>query len=123
MRRKKVNAAKRTCVRSQREVLRDVMLSAGECGTWLTLSEISALTRYGEASISAQLRHLRKPQYGAYAIDKHVRKGGAVYRNPEQGAVWEYRLRRVSRAETRKDWLGEPVLLGMAHAAGTSPSQ
>jgi hypothetical protein len=38
------------------------MLSAGACETWLTLVELSRVTHYGEASISAQLRHLRKPQ-------------------------------------------------------------
>ena len=47
-------------LRSQREVIRDVMLAAADCDTWLTLGELRALTRYGEASISAQLRHLRK---------------------------------------------------------------
>jgi hypothetical protein len=38
-------------LRSQREVIRDVMLAAADCDTWLTLSELRALTRYGEASI------------------------------------------------------------------------
>jgi hypothetical protein len=35
-------------------VLCDVMLSAGGCETWLTLVELSRMTHYGEASISAQ---------------------------------------------------------------------
>ena len=52
----------RTFAPSQREVLRDVLLSATECGSWLTLRELSQLTQYGEASISAQLRHLRKTE-------------------------------------------------------------
>src|SRR6202011_4898132 len=47
-------------LRSQREVIRDVMLAAADCDTWLTLGELRTLTHYGEASISAQLRHLRK---------------------------------------------------------------
>src|SRR5260221_7760348 len=51
-------------LRSQREVIRDVMLAAADCDTWLTLGELRALTRYGEAAISAQLRHLRKLQNG-----------------------------------------------------------
>ena len=46
--------------RTQREVLRDVMLSASECGAWLTLAELAGMTRYPAASISAQLRHLKK---------------------------------------------------------------
>jgi len=48
-------------LKRQRDVLCDVMLSAGACETWLKLVELSRVTHYGEASISAQLRHLRKP--------------------------------------------------------------
>ena len=48
--------------RRQRDVLRDVMLSARECETWLTLDGLAKLTHYPPASISAQLRHLRKLQ-------------------------------------------------------------
>jgi hypothetical protein len=77
--------------RTQRQILRDVMLSAAECATWLTLRELSCLTRFGEASISAQLRHLRKPAYGAFLVEKRVRE--AAPGRPEQtGAVWEYRM-------------------------------
>ncbi len=62
-------------LRTQVEVIRDVMLSASDCNTWLTLHEIAELTRYGEASISAQLRHLRKPTFGGYRVDKRRRIG------------------------------------------------
>ena len=72
-------------LRTQHEVIRDVMLSAAEIGTWLTLRELAGITRYGEASISAQLRHLRKPTFGGYAVEKR-RRG-----EPSCG-VWEYRL-------------------------------
>ncbi len=72
-------------LRTQLEVIRDVMLSAAECGAWLTLREIEGLTRYPQASISAQLRHLRKPAFGSYIVAKR-RRG-----HPGQG-VWEYRL-------------------------------
>src|SRR5215470_10902122 len=60
---------------SQREVLCDVMLTAERCGAWLTLRELARMTRYGEASISAQLRHLRKPQYGSFVLEKRLREG------------------------------------------------
>ena len=56
--------------RRQRDVLCDVMLSARQCETWLTLDELAKLTHYPQASISAQLRHLRKPEYGGYAVEK-----------------------------------------------------
>jgi hypothetical protein len=51
-------------VPTQRDVLRDVMLTAGKYGAWMTLRELARLTRYGETSISAQLRHLRKTKCG-----------------------------------------------------------
>ena len=102
---------------TQLEVIRDVLLSAAECaetmahyiaadgadlrrladeGGWMTLRELADLTCYGEASISAQLRHLRKPQYGGFALEKRQREG-VVVRGTESGTVWEYQLRRKIR--------------------------
>ena len=73
-------------LRSQREIIRDVMLSAAECETWLTLGELRALTRYGEASISAQLRHLRKSENGGYDVVKRHRDGACPERPGRTGA-------------------------------------
>jgi len=90
-------------LRSQREIIRDVMVSAADCETWLTLGELRALTRYGEASISAQLRHLRKSEYGGYDLVKRHREGGRC--GGRAGAdgrgecLWEYRLARGMRVE------------------------
>jgi hypothetical protein len=81
----------RAVVPTQREVLRDVMLAAGKYGAWMTLRELSRLTRYGEASISAQLRHLRRADCGGYALEKRVRKAEVVI-SEEHFVVWEYRL-------------------------------
>jgi hypothetical protein len=86
-------------LRSQLEIIRDVMLSAAECETWLTLAELRALTRYGEASISAQLRNLRKTEHGGYELTKRRRDGAPEERRPgdRRGElVWEYRLGRGS---------------------------
>jgi hypothetical protein len=88
-------------LRSQREIIRDVMLSAADCDTWLTLGELRALTRYGEASISAQLRHLRKLENGGYDVAKRHREDAAPSRSGTDGrgeCVWEY---RVARADVR----------------------
>ena len=82
-------------LRSQREIIRDVMLSAADCETWLTLGELRALTRYGEASISAQLRHLRKTEHGGYDVTKRHREGASPVRPGTDGrgeCVWEYRI-------------------------------
>jgi hypothetical protein len=50
-------------------------------GRWHTLSQIADLTGDPEASVSAQLRHLRKPKFGAYSIEKrHLGSGLYEYR-------------------------------------------
>ena len=83
--------------RRQRDVLCDVMLSARECETWLTLDELARLTHYPPASISAQLRHLRKPEHGGYVVDKRPRAANEILRGEDFGIVWEYQLRRRLR--------------------------
>lgn len=56
-------------------------------GTWRTLSEIENAfeCRYGQASISAQLRNLRKAGFGSHTVLK--RRRGA----PE-GGLFEYQV-------------------------------
>ena len=50
-------------------------------GRWQTLRAISDATGDPEASVSAQLRHLRKERFGGYEIEKrHVRDGLYEYR-------------------------------------------
>jgi hypothetical protein len=83
--------------RRQRDVLCDVMLSASQCQTWLTLEELAKLTHYPPASISAQLRHLRRPEFGGFEVRKRQRKPGQVLRGEDFGIVWEYQLRRNVR--------------------------
>lgn len=80
--------------RRQRDVLCDVMLGASQCDTWLTLEELAKLTHYPPASISAQLRHLRKREFGGYEVEKRQRVSGRMLRGEDFGTVWEYRMRR-----------------------------
>lgn len=54
-------------------------------GAWRTLQEIADLTGDPHASISAQLRHLRKPRFGGYTVEK--RRRGLL----EHG-LYEYRI-------------------------------
>ncbi len=90
-------------LRRQRDVLCDMMLSARECETWLTLDELAKLTHYPPASISAQLRHLRKPQFGGFVVEKRQRASLKILRGEDFGTVWEYQLRRpVRRIVARK---------------------
>jgi hypothetical protein len=88
--------------RSQHDVLRDILFSAAECGAWLTISELAALTRFPEPSIAAQLRALRTPRRGAYIVAKRRRAPGEVnssglasawkYDQASRDAAWEYRV-------------------------------
>jgi hypothetical protein len=66
-------------IKKQREVIRDFLL---ENRNWFTLSELHSLLQYPEASISAQLRHLRKERFGSYTVNKKRRTTG----------TWEYKL-------------------------------
>src|SRR5207245_5894073 len=97
MRKTRRRVPKRSARRRQRDVLCDVMLSARQCETWLTLDELAKLTHYPPASISAQLRHLRKPQYGAFLVEKRPRMVRTILRGEDFGTVWEYRLKRATR--------------------------
>ncbi len=102
MRRTKQEEAKPVQLRRQRGVIRDVMLSAGQCATWLTLDELTKLTHYPPASISAQLRHMRKPRFGAYTVVKRCRAVDKAMRSEGFGAVWEYSVLRERRAPVRR---------------------
>jgi hypothetical protein len=59
-----------TPAKTQREILREVLPSATECGSWLSLNQLPKMASHAQARISAQLRPLRKQQYGDWAIDK-----------------------------------------------------
>jgi hypothetical protein len=56
-------------------------------GRWRTLREIAQQTHDPEASISAQLRHLRKTRFGGYTIDKRNR-------GDRSRGLYEYRCER-----------------------------
>jgi hypothetical protein len=116
-RRRKRDPFEPLILRRQRDVLRDVMLSAAQCGAWLTLRELARLTRYGEASISAQFRHLRKPEYGAFVLHKRRREEEEVGRIAEQGPLWEYQLCRGTRSVRRRSALSKRLIRGMVRAA------
>lgn len=61
----------------QHERIRDLMLD----GEWRTLDQIAEATNDPVASVSAQLRHLRKPRFGSYRVDRrHVGAGLYEYR-------------------------------------------
>jgi biotin operon repressor len=72
-------------IKSQMETVKQVLQQAAQYDCWMTLAELARKTKYPEASISAQIRHLRKPWFGGYKIEK--RRVGI----PSMG-LWEYRM-------------------------------
>jgi hypothetical protein len=77
--------------RTQRETLLMVLRQAAEYAQWMTLAELASATRFPPASISAQLRHLRKAEYGGWAVEKRRREW------VKEELVWEYRLAEGSK--------------------------
>jgi len=75
--------------RTQRETLLTVLRLAAQYETWATLAELAGETKFPPASISAQLRHLRKEKYGAWVVEKRRREW------VKEEVVWEYRLAGV----------------------------
>ena len=94
MGRKKMAATRARQHETQLATIRDLMIWGVGRNAWMTLNEIAELTEYGEASISAQLRHLRKERHGNYWVEKRPRREirPAVGFLGSQGAVWEYRV-------------------------------
>ena len=45
-------------------------------GRWRTLKQIAQETGDPEASVSAQLRHLRKPRFGGYTVEREYIDNG-----------------------------------------------
>ena len=68
------------------------LLRVFECmksGEWRTLDEVAAATGDPPASISAQLRHLRKRRFGSHQVDKR-------HRGEPANGLYEYRLNFAS---------------------------
>lgn len=47
-------------------------------GVWRTLHDIASTTGDPEPSVSAQLRHLRKPRFGSHTVEK-LHKGNGLF--------------------------------------------
>lgn len=54
-------------------------------GAWRTLDEIAKVTGDPHASISAQLRHLRKARFGGYVVERQAR-------GDRKHGLFEYRV-------------------------------
>lgn len=76
---------------SQHERVRDLMLD----GEWRGLEEIAGLTGDPAASVSAQLRHLRKARFGGYVVTRRYRGEG----------LYEYQVRKPDPVDSGMGWL------------------
>ena len=57
-------------------------------GRWRTLKDISQQTGDPEASVSAQLRHLRKPRFGGHTVEReYIINGLYKYRLKKRGEI------------------------------------
>ena len=92
----------------QHERIKSLMLD----GKWRTLSEIAMATNEPIASISAQLRHLRKERFGSWCVDRRSRGDRA-------GGLFEYRVSASVRDTKNK----KPKRIKCEHCAGTGYAQ
>ncbi len=61
------------------------VIRAMEAGGWWTLRELEARTDSPGASVSAQMRHLRKKRFGSHTVERRPR-------GDRRNGLWEYRL-------------------------------
>jgi hypothetical protein len=84
----------------QHEAIRDLMSDR----QWRTLGQIAEATGYPEASISAQLRHLRKPRFGSFNVEKRRVDGLKT-------GLWEYSV------EPMQETTAQPLQLSTLNQA------
>ena len=72
-------------------------------GRWRTLEEIAQLTGDPESSISAQLRHLRKPKFGSYRVFRRPR-------GDRSHGLFEYRVVAPEVAAAGSDLFEREIL-------------
>jgi len=133
---------------TQLHTIRDLMFAAAQRGAWMTLGEIAGLTEIGEASVSAQLRHLRKWRHGRHRVEKRRRRRSPAGDGFARGAraagkrrtvrvakMWEYRvlppvgwypLARWQEADTQRqspNAVGARDILGPVQACGTEEAR
>jgi hypothetical protein len=64
-------------------------------GQWRTLAELAGETGDPEASVSAQLRHLRKPRFGLHTVTKR-------HRGEASRGLYEYHLTQRGESDAHE---------------------
>lgn len=86
---------------TQLERVKDAMID----GQWRSLEQIADLAQAPQTSVSAQLRNLRKPEFGSWLVDRrHVDRGLYEYRlrAQTQADLFEQKQQKPTRAEMRE---------------------
>jgi hypothetical protein len=96
MRKTKQRKARPVILRKLREVIRGAVRDVVDA------RRAGEIDHYPPASISAQLRHLRKPQNGARTVVKRCRTLHKAMRAEDFGAVWEYSMLQERRVAVRR---------------------
>ena len=82
-------------LRTQLEKLTDFMVYCNSIDAWVSLAEIEQQTGIPQSSASAQLRHMRKREFGSHIVEKRRRETAAG----GGGGTWEYRVTGRADAE------------------------
>lgn len=92
-------------------------------GVWRTIDEIHAITSDPQASILAQLGHLRKERFGAYEVEKRQRgetRGLYEYRVGEKGAGVPQVRQAVTAEQEKALRAADELVTYMQHKDGCS---
>jgi biotin operon repressor len=79
---------------NQHEQIREYMLEKTSEGKWVSLEDIELALCYSQSSISAQIRHLRKPKFGSYIVNKRHKGDGWEYQVIPQEGIESWILQR-----------------------------
>lgn len=102
---------------TQLERIKNSMLD----GQWRRLQEIAQLAQAPSASVSAQLRNLRKPEFGSWLVDRrHIDRGLYEYRlrAQSQADLFEQKKQKPTRAEMREGFAQLRTMAKFAKAQG-----
>ena len=102
---------------TQLERVKDAMID----GQWRSLEQIADLAQAPQTSVSAQLRNLRKPEFGSWLVDRrHIDRGLYEYRlrAQSQADLFEQKTVKPTRAEMREGFEQLRTMAKFAKAQG-----
>jgi hypothetical protein len=92
---------------TQLERVKDAMID----GQWRSLEQIADLAQAPQTSVSAQLRNLRKPEFGSWLVDRRHIESGLMREGFQQ-------LRTLARFAKAQGFQFDPVLVKFCKELG-----